>query len=377
VHLSSIEISSLRNISSIHSPLPRGIVFIHGKNGQGKTSILEAIFLLSHARSFRTSSIKDLITPSISGKNIGETSSISAIVESSLGNFELRISIHQGKRDLFVNDKKVTSTSEFCGRLKTVLFTPEDLELVKGGPVMRRQFLDRVLVMLEPGLMKDLSEYSKLLKTRNTLLQEGEYKKASIFNEPLITKNHLLATKRKELLDQIKVSAQEFYKKIVTQENEAIQFEYKSSFMKDGEILSIEESRKVFESSIDRDKKHGRTNVGIHKDEVVLSFSSLYGKGLSKVISSQGQIRCFSLCSKLASAEYISEKTLERPILLLDDVDSELDDERRESLYELIDNYKGQIFLTGTRLPEPSVYPLQDKINTQIFHVSGGALKSV
>lgn len=371
MQLRAIEIQNLRNINKISTEFPRGSIFIHGKNGQGKTSIVEAIFLLSHARSFRTSSIKDLVTMygtgSESGKKTNSEVHVRGIIENALGSFELGISIKQGKRELLVNGKKVQNAADFCGRLKTVLFTPEDLELVKGAPLLRRQFLDRILVMLEPSIMNDLGEYTKILKNRNTLLAAGDHRKAKIFDSLLLEKNYLLIHKRSELLKKISENARKIYTKVAGTQNEEMHLEYKSALVKEGKVVTKEEAQKIFEASFERDLKTGRTNIGIHRDEIMVKFTSEFAHGLSRIVSSQGQIRCVSLCCKLASAEYIKEKTEEAPLLLLDDMDSELDEDRRNALFELIKAYEGQIFLTGTRAPLESE-------KTQVLTVSAGKL---
>jgi len=349
VYLKRLEVSGLRNIDHLKCSFDPGLSIILGKNGQGKTSVLEAIFLLSHARSFRTSSIKEIVKY---GSLSGEPNFATAYIETNLGEFEILINIHKGKRELLVNQKRVTRAGDFCGLLKTVLFTPEDLELVKGSPVIRRQFLDRVLVMLEPNLMNTLGEYSKVIKTRNVLLQEGDIRKANIFNEPLITLNLLIAKKRKEFIDGISDKVKEIYKKIANNStDEEISLEYKSTFFRNNSIISIDEALRLFEENQTRDRKLGRTNLGTHKDELSLNFLSDFASGSSRIISSQGQARTIALCCKLASAEYIKLRTGEKPVLLLDDVDAELDEERRASLYNLLNKHEGQIFLTGTRMP--------------------------
>ncbi len=367
MQLRSVDIRNLRNIQRIATDFPQGSIFIHGKNGQGKTSVIEAIFLLSHARSFRTSSVRDIVN--ISDKKTNSESMVSGIIDTNLGTLHLAILIRQGKRELFINEKKVQTAADFCGRLKTVLFTPEDLELVKGAPLLRRQFLDRILVMLEPSIMNDLAEYTKLLKNRNALLLAGDFRKAKIFDSLLIEKNHTLVSKRYHLLQGIREKAKNLYFKIVHDKKEEMQLYYKSSFIKEGELISQEEARLIFESAFERDMKTGRTNIGIHRDEVLVKFTSEFVHGLSKIVSSQGQVRSVALCCKLASAEYIHEKTNEAPLLLLDDMDSELDDGRRESLYKLISEYPGQIFFTGTRLPVNSE-------TSHIYSITSGILKN-
>lgn len=370
MYLRRLEIYNLRNIVSIDFELNPGLSIIVGNNGQGKTSILEAIFLLSHARSFRTSSLKEVVNHKAS-----ESSFIKGTVEGLLGTFEIHISIVNGKRVLSVNQKNINNTADFCGLLKTVLFTPEDLELVKGGPVIRRQFIDRVLVMLEPSLIKDLTEYARLVKTRNRLLIEGDTDRARLFDNNLIEKNLTIAEKRNSVILKIKGRAAEFYDQISQINDETIDLSYRSSFTNSADkIISREEARKIFTDAISKDVLHKRTNVGIHRDEILIKFSSPFAKGSSRVISSQGQVRLISLCCKLASADLIKEYTGEHPLLLLDDVDAELDRVRAKRLYSILAKYPGQILLTGTEFPNDMNESINENINLSTFKVDSGVL---
>ncbi|HMO17715.1 MAG TPA: DNA replication/repair protein RecF [Oligoflexia bacterium] len=384
MYLKQLEICNIRNLKDISLSLSPGISVITGNNGEGKTSILESIFLLSHARSFRTSSLKEVVSHISS-----DSSFVKGEVESSLGNIELSVSIEKknnpgGKRYFNVNNKNVRSASEFCGRLKTVLFTPEDLELVKGGPVIRRQFIDRVLVMLEPSFLIDLSEYTKIVKSRNRLLIDGDFKSAILFNEPLLVKNIKIAEKRLSLVLAITERVSDLYKEISGSQSEHISISYRSSFVeKGGELCSLEKAREIMSSSIQKDMAHKRTCVGIHRDDVPLSFKSAFTQGLSRVVSSQGQVRLIALCCKLASAELISARTGERPVLLLDDVDAELDQGRSLRLYSVLMKYPGQILLTGTEpplifnKPPKKTGEISDDIyrqDTSFFRLDSGAL---
>ena len=349
MRLRSIYISNIRNLKAKKIDFSADAVFLAGKNGQGKTSVLEAIFMLSHVRSFRSTNLEDIICLNCKDPSNKEAY-IRGEVETELGNLDLEISIKNKKRLLKVSDKKIDGIEHFCGRLKTVLFTPEDLEIVKGAPLIRRQFLDRIIVMLKPFDIKLLNEYSKILKFRNRLLKDKKGAEAKLLNERLINLNLEIIGKRQELVGLLKEKVKKYYSKISGLEStEEIDLNYKSGFIDSlGQILSLEKSQELFFDNQQKEIILGRTLLGCHKDELKIDFINKGNRSLSKAISSQGQVRTKVLSFKLASAEIIHQVTGEWPILLLDDVESELDIDRIQNLKEEVLGYNGQVFMTGT-----------------------------
>lgn len=334
-------------------------IFISGKNGQGKTSVLEAIFILSHVRTFRSSSLRDVISIKKSedkkdkGVNLNlKYAYVSGIIETELGEVELEISIEGKKRDLLINKKRVQSLDSFCGVLKTVLFTPEDVDIVKGAPQIRRQFLDRTLAMINPQYIALLSEYTKKIKFRNSLLKSGDLKGRNLFIEDIIRLNQKIVEKRQSIILDLKTKALNVYSKIVGNSEENFDLVYNSNFLKEGRILSTEEIRADFEKIEEKEFLLGRTLLGNHRDELKIELIRKGVRSNSKTTASQGQVRSKILSFKLSSAEIINEKTRTWPVLLLDDVEAELDLDRRGNLRDLILNYPGQVFITGTEFSE-------------------------
>ena len=212
MRLRSLFISNIRNLTAQNINLTSDVIYLEGKNGQGKTSVLEAIFLLSHVRSFRSQALSDIITIS---KEKSNSSFIKGEVNTALGKIQLEFLIAGKKRELTINDKKTSKVDDFCGKLKTVLFTPEDLEIVKGAPLIRRQFLDRILVMLNPHDISLLNEYSKVLKFRNKLLKDKQLKQAVLLNEKLILLNLEIVQKRVSLVEKLKNKVKTLYFEIL------------------------------------------------------------------------------------------------------------------------------------------------------------------
>lgn len=341
-------------------------IFISGKNGQGKTSLLEAIFIISHVRSFRSSSLKDVISLKKQDHALSSNSFayVSAIVETELGEVELEVSIQGKKRELLKNKKKIQSLESFCGQLKSVLFTPEDLEIIKGAPQIRRQFLDRILVMNNPRDITLLNEYTKKVKFRNASLKAGDVKGSKIFLDDIIDLNIKIIEKRRALIEELRKKVVSFYSKIAGDTKENFDLVYNSSFLDKEEVLGAEQIKKMFESIESKETAMGRTLLGNHKDELKIEFQKDGVRSQSKIISSQGQMRTKILSFKLASAEIIKEKTGYWPVLLLDDVEAELDQERRHNLRKIVMDYSGQVFLTGTEFIN------NDNNTSKTLHVS-------
>ncbi len=280
-------------------------VFLSGKNGQGKTSLLEAIFILSHLRSFRSSSLTDVI-------NINESSAyVGALLQSNLGEFKLEVAIKGKARELLINSKKVSSVEKFCGQLKTVLFTPEDLEIVKGAPQIRRQFIDRVLAMLDPRAISLLTEYSKRLKFRNALLKINDHSGARLLLPKLAELNHLIVKKRLDLVNKLKQKISPIYARISGLEDEDFELVYQSSFVGLDNIspLEIDKIESLFIAEEKKESVLGRTTIGCHKDELKIEFINKGMRTLSRVTSSQGQTRTKVLSIKIASSQIIQENT--------------------------------------------------------------------
>lgn len=356
--LKKLFVSNIRNLKPQEINLSQQTVFLIGKNGQGKTSVLEAIFVLSHLRTFRSNTLLDVININPienSEKNSiakNKEAFIKAVLETNLGELELAVSINGKKREFLLNGKRITSVEKFCGILKTVLFTPDDLEIIKGSPQIRRQFLDRVLVMLDPKDIILLNEYSKKLKIRNLLLKQKDFKAAKLFVNQLIQLNLEIVKKRVKLVNLLQAKIGDLYSRISGIEKENFHLIYQSTFLNETNdyLKSIEECQQLFFEQEQRENILGRTALGCHKDELKIEFHHNDLKTNSRITSSQGQIRTKILSFKLASAEIIHDITGKWPILLLDDVEAELDNDRSKNLREIIFSYQGQVFITGTAL---------------------------
>ncbi len=340
--IKNLSLYGLRNLEPQSIDFKDSLNLFLGENGQGKTSILEAIFLLSHAKSFRTSILKNILRDDYKEKH----ASSKAIVRTDLGELSLEMKINGSKRELFLNDKRVNGAESFIGNLKTVLFTPDDLEIVKGAPQIRRQFLDRTLVMIDRNYTKVLLEYSKIVKMRNTLLHQESFKEADLFIENLVYLNLEISKKRSNLISEIREYIEKAYLEISEKNYEKLSLEYKGSFSK----LEITEEniRDALIKNLERDRVNRRTGVGIHKDDIKINFSSSTANGNSRELSSQGQARTIALSFKLGAFYLIEKITQDKPVLLFDDFEGELDETRSKAFYEVLMRTGAQVFLSST-----------------------------
>jgi DNA replication and repair protein RecF len=333
VIIKSLSVFGLRNLEPQTIHFKDSLNLLLGDNGQGKTSILEAIFLLSHAKSFRTPTLKNILRNDYSDK-IGSSK---AVIETELGELTLEVKISGSKRELLLNDKRVSGADNFIGNLKTVLFTPDDLEIVKGAPQIRRQFLDRTLVMIDKNYTKVLLEYSKISKMRNSLLHSERFNEADLFVDNLIFLNLEISKKRAFLIENIKDYVNQAYLQISNKEDENLSLEYKSNFSKD-----------LFINNLERDRINKRTSIGIHKDDIKIKFTSSTAEGSSRELSSQGQARTIALSFKLGAFRMIEKVIGEKPVLLFDDFEGELDESRSKAFYQVLKNTGAQVFLSTT-----------------------------
>jgi len=203
--LNSISIANFRNILSCDLKFSSRVAVFVGGNGQGKTSLLEAIYLLSHSKSFRTSRSTELISKVGSGPT-----KVSAELNSNNGSKNLSYLYEAAKRSVFINENKITSASEFYGAAKVIDFTPDDLFLIKGSPSERRKFIDKLLAIVDKEYLESLVRYQRALKNRNALLSSSKANERieielSLWEDPLIENGEIISRKREQLIKVLQI----------------------------------------------------------------------------------------------------------------------------------------------------------------------------
>lgn len=340
---------NFRNYSSCQLDFSSMINVFYGQNAQGKTNILEAIFYSSFGMSHRTSSEEDLLRLGAKEMAVGVN------YESCSGSHQVKIKKYQQqerwKKEILLDSVKVRP-KEHYGSLNTVMFSPEDLQLVKGEPALRRRFFDMQIAQTDPLYYDMLVKYNRVLLQRNRLLKDlrengGRETLLQPWNEEFITLASGITKKRLQALSKLQIIAGEIYGSITNnKESLEVRYELKAN---NGTLLYPEKPEQAAEEFYRQhlaerqkvDILRGNTGIGPHRDDLVLLLN-----GMSlKAFGSQGQQRSGALALKLSQLEYVRREIGEFPILLLDDVMSELDNNRRSQLLLFIDG-RVQTFIT-------------------------------
>lgn len=346
--LKEIRLKDFGNYDEAFCLLDDNINILVGDNAQGKSNLLDAIYYAAHVSSSKNQKEKDLI------KWGRDSFGISARFLNRMGENEVEI-LYEGKKEVFLNRCKVEKKKDYIGILSAIIFTPEDLNIVKGDPGTRRSFLDQEVMSTDVDYFLTLNRYRKILEQRNNLLRKAYHnppseENMSIWEEQLaITGTHLLQ-KRLELVDNLKTIAQQIHHSI-SDGKENLEIQYSSTLDLCGlekggdEGLFIEGYKTILKNNRSKDLERGYSTIGPHRDDL-----ELYIDGVSaKKFASQGQQRTLALSLKLSELEFIHQKSGEYPLLLLDDVLSELDRNRKRKLLSVIDN-KVQTIITTTDL---------------------------
>ena len=301
---------------------------IVGRNGAGKTNLLEAIYLLASARSFRGKDV-DMIRTGSQGYSVeGQTSAS-----------RLQVSFSAGKKILKLN-QKAAQPDRFVGRLPAVLFEPKSVNIVAGAPEDRRRFLNRLLAAVDSKYLRVLINYRRVVRQRNALLRQRPADLAAqIFgwDIKLVELASYIYSSRQQLLQRLTSGASSMYEDIANSRN-IIQLTY--SYQSPGDYT--ESLMKALQANLGRDSALGHTSVGPHRDDVIISFDEL----LVTSVASRGEQRTLTLALKIMELMYLEEMTKQKPLVLLDDVFSELDGARRRALTGFLEDY--QTFITTT-----------------------------
>ncbi len=340
---------NFRNYGACNLDFSSMINVFYGQNAQGKTNILEAIFYSAFGMSHRTFTEEDLLKLGCKEMAVGvEYDSFSGLHEIKIKKFQ---QLGRNKKEIFLDGAKV-KPKEHYGSLNAVMFSPEDLQLVKGEPSLRRRFFDMQIAQTDPIYYDLLVKYNRVVQQRNKLLKEirdneGSSTQLQPWNKEFVALATAIAKKRQLALEKLKVIAGEIYASITgNKEILTIKYELKAN---NGELLYPEndfEDWEIFytQKLAERERidiLRGNTGIGPHRDDIVLLLNDMSLKSFG----SQGQQRSGALALKLSQLEYVRREIGEFPILLLDDVMSELDNSRRAQLLMFIDG-KVQTFIT-------------------------------
>ena len=349
--INKIKLINFRNYKNQEIELNNNVNIFYGENAQGKTNIIEAIFLGSMGKSFRTKKEKEMIL--LNENNL----EVEINFEKSDRDGKIKIIIGN-KKEVLVNGIKLKRLSELLGNINTVIFTPDDINILKGGPQNRRRFLDIMISQLKPNYMYNLNLYLKTIEQRNNYLRQIRDEKKDenlleIWDNELAEYANIICKYRYEFIEKIKEKIKTIHSEI-TDNKEEIEIEYITECMDKENYLKLLKSRRKL------DIIKGFTTKGVHRDDFVIYIN----KKRLDVYGSQGQNRTAILSLKLSELNIVYDEIGEYPILLLDDFMSELDSKRRNHFLEKIKNT--QVIITCT-----------DKINIEnknilIYNVKDG-----
>lgn len=347
MYLKEIEIKNFRNLDEFHIKFNKKLNVIYGENGQGKTSILEAIYLLTITKSFRTNNEKFLLNYSKENFSINGNFYSDSNEELSL---RLYYSNNEGKH-IFFNKSRIEKFSTLIGKFPVILLSLEDLELTYGLPSNRRKFVDIILSQVSPIYLQALQYYKKALLNRNKLLYLIYEKKESIesveaWNEQLIHYGTEIIKSRNKFINFLNSTIGQYYRE-VSKKEENIKVDYISNIISNVHETNDANIKNIFfeklSLSIDKDILRQSTFIGPHRDD----FGFNKNGQTIKFFGSQGENKTFLIALKLSENEYLKLRKSEKPIFLLDDIFSELDEYRINNLIDHLAN-SGQTFITTT-----------------------------
>ncbi|MGE5676506.1 MAG: DNA replication/repair protein RecF [Pseudomonadota bacterium] len=349
MYIKRVGLKNFRNYQSLDIEMGEGVNIFYGQNAQGKTNIMEAVYMASTGKSHRTQKDSELIRWNEEDARVK--------IDFYKENDEKSIDIYLNKntkKQVKLNGVKLNKISELIGNLNTVIFSPDHMKIIKEGPVERRRFMDIILSQVKPGYYYNLVQYLKVLEQRNKLLDEAGENRAvlktmDIWNDQLADFGTKLIAARTDFIEKISDIAAITHEKI-SHGKEKLQLLYNPTIACEG--ASISDIKLSFLRELEKtsgiDLRRGVTHKGPHRDDILFHINGAE----VKTYSSQGQQRTALLSLKISELKYVEAETDELPVLLLDDVFSELDTERQKYLVDFIRDIQAIITCTDVEYLE-------------------------
>ena len=365
MRIRELRLQNFRNYATLTMEPDEGLCVLTGNNAEGKTNILESVFLCALGRSHRTSKDSEMIR---SGQ---DAASVHLVLDTRGGTREIGCRLMTGERKhLSIDGTALSRSGELLGCLNVVMFAPEDLTLVKGGPAERRRFMDMEISQLRPSYYYTLQRYNAALKQRNAMLKDPEavdYNQLEAWDEQLAKLGAEIILDRDEFMEDLAGLASDIHMRL-SDGREILLLSYEPYVQVDDPETLEENIRELLTANLDKDLFRGYTSVGPHRDDIGMDLDGTDVRSYG----SQGQQRTVVLSLKLSELEIMKQVRGELPVLLLDDVFSELDRNRQQMLLKAISGC--QTFLTCTHLEE-LVAAGADRM--QVYSVCGGNVAEV
>lgn len=362
MHIERLFADHFRNLDVIEWCPHRHFNLIVGDNGQGKTNLLEAIAVAASLRSFRTSKLADCLAFDHGEATLGLRISRRGLTE------DLGVRITHGQKKLFLDGKAVTRMDQYLGRLIVVLFAPADLALPHAEPAERRRWLDRLAFNHEPAHLADMRRYDQALANRNALLRQQKTARVDLavlqaYDNVLAHSGILLILRRQRILQRFAPMLRDAFARIAAPGLTA------DAIYAPRDVISDEsELQRLFLHNRARDLARGHTTRGPHRDDIDLRIADR----TAALHASQGQCRALVLAMKIAEIRSLEANYGEPPVLLMDDISSELDAARNHALMGYLDELGGQVFLTTTDAAHIRVAAPR-----QVFLMKNGQLQEI
>ncbi len=363
MQIQNLKLLNFRNYNQLSVTFDAHLNIIYGKNGAGKTNLVEAIYVLALSRSFKQIQDKTLI------KNGTNLAKIEGTVENNYQNTYKVIITDLGKK-VKINNNKITRISDYVSKINIVLFNPSDLKMIKDTPSVRRKYLNIAISQLQISYLKLLSDYNKILKIRNAYLKQINGKQNTldsylqIITEKMIDIGLQIYEKRKKFLNNINNYIADIYLKIAETGHLKIQY------VSDYEKKSKEELLKLYNKNLKRDLTLGKTSIGVHHDDFIFLLDDLDIKDYG----SEGQQKNAIIAWKFSEIMIFKIEKQVTPILILDDLLSELDIGKIKNIFKFIDD-DIQTFITTTEIEK--LENLLGKKKYKKFHITAGLLEEV
>jgi len=388
VRLQRLDLHDFRNFAEARVEFGPRFTVLFGHNGAGKTNVLEALWLLATLRSFRVTDLGLLVRREAAAASVvlrGHDEALGLDCELAV---QLRRHDATTRRTALADGKPVRAAIDFYGRVRAVLFTPEDLAVLRGGPTERRQFVDRMLFGRERGHIADVQSYDKLVRSRNRVLKDEALphderdRMLDTYESGLADVGARIWNRRERILDELRPRVTGVFAGIHgaagpdpgdaagTGRTPEVGLRYAVAL---GEVAPAERREALARALLERrrlDLQRGATTVGPHRDDVVVELDGV----ATAAFASQGQTRALVLALKLAELDLATAAVESPPVLLLDDVSSELDPARTALLFAALGQRAGQCVLTTTA---PEYLQLEREADVLRWHVDRGRLQRV
>ena len=335
MHLKSLDLVDFRNFEKVGFQFSEGINFIIGENGTGKTNLLEAIYLLGNGVSLKKSHLRYLV-------RIGqELTTIEGKIVDEIGASTLQIELRNGKRTIFKDGNPVKLMRDFLGSFLVLGFSPDNLGLIKGGSLARRSLVDKQVIDLHPEMIGHYGMFSRSLLHKRSLLKDGSaIEHLEPWNRIIARCSSFILRERAVVVSLLNSHVPGTFQNLFGVER-CVSLEYRPTY---GGLFEEEAIYELLQKNRIRELRMRRPLIGPHLDDIEIRLD---GKPI-KEFASQGQIRSVAIALLLANAEILEEKLGRIPILVLDDVDSELDEIRKSILLTLVTGSNRQVFISST-----------------------------